>query len=608
MKAKFLFLFMLFVSTFMIVSCNKKNQISESNSFEFADISAGWTEVFNLELENDNVIFEIFENDETGQAYFIDTSTSEVFLVACDIKEIAQLKKTAFECKRLVDNVDSRESYNKKRIYKKIIKNIKKFAPVCKEDFQDNDDYGFVKVTCCFTKAMFNESVLDSEVVISNPGELKVLSFTDQLSDIIGNYYKEYNPKVEFSYENTPSWEFKEKLEDSLCSAQNVPDVFTLEDSFIQEIIVNQNKNLMDLTDVYNELKAKLVKYPFEMATYNGKVYAVPIDICPGALFYRRSLAIKYLGTDDPEVIQQYLCDWEHFAETAETLGRNSNGKCLIVSSFEDLTRPILASRQKPWIVKKHLNIDPVMIELMQMQKDLIDKGYVGKCVQWSEQWFAGMKDYSYKESSYDYDNEDYYGYEDNYEYEEEYEDEYIDEYEDEYADESYEEEVEENHLEVFCYFMPSWGLNYVLKGNSPETSGDWAMIEGPAAYYWGGTWIACSKKSKNPKLVKDFIKYVCSNENFLKAWVEQSGSISVSNVVNDNIKDSFAHQYLANQNQYEPFVEIANKIDGTLLQKDDNLIQSIWAELFRSYLDNEITQDEFLEQFTSEVNSKLGL
>ena len=90
MKAKFLFLFMLFVSTFMIVSCNKKNQISESNSFEFADISAGWTEVFNLELENDNVIFEIFENDETGQAYFIDTSTSEVFLVACDIKEIAQ--------------------------------------------------------------------------------------------------------------------------------------------------------------------------------------------------------------------------------------------------------------------------------------------------------------------------------------------------------------------------------------------------------------------------------------------------------------------------------------------------------------------------------------
>ena len=36
------------------------------------------------------------------------------------------------------------------------------------------------------------------------------------------------------------------------------------------------------------------------------------------------------------------------------------------------------------------------------------------------------------------------------------------------------------NQKEVFSYFLPTWGLHYVLKTNAPETSGDWAMCAGP--------------------------------------------------------------------------------------------------------------------------------
>lgn len=291
------------------------------------------------------------------------------------------------------------------------------------------------------------------------------------------------------------------------------------------------------MTDVYNEVKDKLVKYPVKVGTYNGKVYALSWEICPGAMFYRRSLAKKYLGTDDPEEVQKYFSDWNKFLKTAFLLNKESDGRCIAVSSITDLFKAYLGSRKTPWVVDGKLNIDPEMINYIKLCKVMNGKGLNGRQGMWSEGWFEGMKDKLRDERG--------------------------------------------NRVEVFSYFLPTWGLHYVLKPNSPSSSGDWAMIQGPVSWRWGGTWLAAYKNTKNPERAKALIKYICTDDKFLEAWARDTGYyISNNNVIN-KIKDNYSEPYLGGQNHYKLFADYANKVDGSLSQSTDEAIESIFLKQF---------------------------
>lgn len=141
--------------------------------------------------------------------------------------------------------------------------------------------------------------------------------------------------------------------------------------------------------------------------------------------------------------MQEYISNWDKFLETAELLRQKSNGDCYIVSSTGDMFKPYSAGRKDTWVVNDKLIIDPKMEDCMDMCKTLHDKGYEGRVTAWSEGWFAGMKGMLKDETG--------------------------------------------KGKEVFSYFIPTWGLHYVLKTNAPDTSGDWAMCAGPVGYRRGG-------------------------------------------------------------------------------------------------------------------------
>jgi len=316
---------------------------------------------------------------------------------------------------------------------------------------------------------------------------------------MVDKYYVPSHPGVEVEYSLTPTDQFPNKLDPVLASGQGAPDVFALEAAFVRKYV--ESGLLLDLTDIADAARSKSLAYPIEVGTYNGKVYGMSWQACPGAMFYRRSLAKKYLGTDDPAEVQKYVANLDKFVETAGILNDKSKGKCVIVSSTGDLNNVFLGARKNPWVVNGKLNIDPAMVQYMEMSKLLKDKGYEGRVGQWSEGWFAGMKGSLKDEKG--------------------------------------------NDIEVFSYMLPTWGLHYVLKTNAPETSGDWAMTAGPAPYRWGGTWVGAYKGTKNPVAAKDFIKYVSTDDGFLEAWAKDTGDV-VSNVsVMNKIKDTYAEPFL---------------------------------------------------------------
>jgi len=379
--------------------------------------------------------------------------------------------------------------------------------------------------TIIFIMAFLLVSVLSAQNV---SGKLTVWAFTDEIDNMIKKYFSPSHRGVQIDYSQKPSEQFQSWLDPVLYSEHGMPpDIMALESAFVRKYI--ESGLLLDITDIYNANKSKLIPYPVEVATYKGRVYGLSWQVCPGAFFYRRSLAKKYLGTDDPVAVQKSFSNLDQFLKTAKLLKDKSGGKCVAIPGLSDLVNPFLSMRSQPWIEGGKLVIDPAIENSLDYIKNIHDNGLDGNASQWSEGWYSGMrgelKDYSGKP------------------------------------------------LEVFGYFLPTWGLHYVLKTNAPKTSGDWAMIQGPLPYSWGGTWIAASAKTQNPTAAKELIRYLTTDNGFLESWAKDTGDIVSNNEVINKIKNSYKEPFLGGQNHYAAFAEMAKNVNGKMLQGTDELI-----------------------------------
>jgi ABC-type glycerol-3-phosphate transport system substrate-binding protein len=391
---------------------------------------------------------------------------------------------------------------------------------------------------------------------------LVVWSFTDELEKMINDYYLVAFPDVRINYSLTPTEQFESRLDPVLASGRGAPDIFALEAAFVRKYI--ESGHLLDLTDIADRHRGNLLQYTIDIGTYNGRVYGMSWQACPGAMFYRRSLAIRYLGTDDPVRVQEYFSSLDRFLQTAELLKNRSNGSCVVVSSRGDLYNPFLGARAQPWVVGGRIHVDPAMERFMEISKIIHDNRFDGRVGQWSEGWFAGMRGELRDENG--------------------------------------------NLLEVFSYFLPTWGLHYVLKPNTPDTSGDWAMIPGPAPYRWGGTWIGAFRGTRNAEQALHMIEWLTTSEEFLEAWALDTGDmVSNLNVVN-RIKHDYSDPFLGGQNHYAAFAEMALTIDGRLVQGTDQAIEGIFQEAVTAYVEGEKTRAQALADFRAQVQSTLGL
>lgn len=517
-------------------------------TFCFGDI------VFQHQInDNESISMNIDESNQT--IIFQDDENFEVFILNFDESELNEMKSFAFECKKI-----SKQYNDSKTTSEKVSKIIS--AKLLSLSSKKNIDYGeynnsYCKITELNTKKYEKNAGTKKTKDINN--KLAVWSFTDELQDIIDNYYRPGNTSTEVEYRLIPTDQFPSNLEEAIKNQNYAPDVFALEDYFVRQFIEKGDEYLLDLTDLYNSVKNKMLKSQIQTATYKGKVYAMSWSAYTGAVFYRRSLARKYLGTDDPKEIQKLFSDFDSFLQTARVLKQNSDGKCVIVSSTEDLLKPFLALRKQPWIVNNKFIIDDSVIDYMKICKTMKRENLEGHARQWTEGWFAGMKD--------------------------------------ELRDDR------NNKLEVFSYFLPTWGLHYVLKPNAYNTAGDWYMIQGPSAWEWGGTWIAAAKNTKNPNLAKNLIKYICTDDFFLEQWAKNTGDLVTNTKVLNKIKDQYSEPYLNGQNHYENFAEYASKVTS-LKQSTDQEIENIFNDYLRAYLNNELTLETALTLFKDKVNS----
>ncbi len=408
---------------------------------------------------------------------------------------------------------------------------------------------------------------------------LNVWSFTNEIMTMAVAFEKTH-PDVDVVYTMIPmtNGEYQTKLMATLGTDQ-VPDVVALEAAFVKSYV--ESDFLADLGDLMTYAEEnKTYKFVTDVGTADGVTKAYAYQATPGALFYRRSLAKEYFGTDDPAEMQEILSDMDKYAAAAEVVKEKSDGNTYMVASNGDFMNLFYANREQPWVVDGVLTVDPMVDKMVETVKLFRDNGYEAKATQWQEGWFAGMND-----SLVD---------------------------------------AEGNPKKIFSYFLPTWGLPYVLAPNatsadgSTTTVGDWAVITGPLPYQWGGTWLGVMKETKNMDLAKEFVRFCTLDQENLTNWAtgvytneylkaidpqvpddqyQAAGDFVSSQVVVEKITASFddseMSKFLGGQNSYGGFAEAAPTVTARLMQGSDDAIQRALNDPLNSYLEGTVTLEE---------------
>jgi ABC-type glycerol-3-phosphate transport system substrate-binding protein len=381
--------------------------------------------------------------------------------------------------------------------------------------------------------------------------KLVIWAFTDEFKKPIERFKKRH-PGVEVEFLIIPSEEYLNKIRPVLRSGKNAPDVFTAEMDSVKDLVESGYWDDLS-TNPYNADVSNLVKYQVDMGTDSkGKLRAISWQTTPGGFYFRRSMAKKYLGTDDPKKVGQMISTPEKFFNVGRLLKKKSNGKIKLIGSYADYVWYPLTARKDPFVKNGRFLIDQKVKDYFDIAKMLREEKLTAEAKQWSPAWFDQMK----KDGN------------------------------------------------TFGYILPTWGLHYVLKAKAPSASGDFAVTKGPGSYFWGGTWAGVYSKSNKKDLAWEFVKMMTLDDDTLKWWAKTTGDFIGNKKVFNEIKDDFSEKYLGGQNHYKFFAQEVQTCDASLITKYDQNIRNMMMQAISDYIEGKKSKAKTLEGLKEQVKN----
>ena len=389
-------------------------------------------------------------------------------------------------------------------------------------------------------------------------GDSKVLKFYAWNEEFKGFFEKYYTVPEGYTVEwvITPSDNggYQDKLDTDLLNGEQV-DMFLAEADYIQKYAdsdFTQDITAMGVTDFSNAYE-----YTVKAASdANGVVKGVSFQCCPSALIYRRSIAKDVLGTDDPAEVQALLDSWEKFEAVADQAKAKGY---YMTASFAETYRPFSNNCTSAWVDEENNLVFDAQIEAWIAQTE--------KFIEKEETLTAGIWDQEKNDQMF-------------------------------------------AEGKTMCFFGPAWYFNFCM-GNAqdPEKgcSGDWAICEGPAAHFWGGTWLMAPAGTQNAEIVADIMNTFINNEEVCSALVANEAQFSNNKAVNAKFAadESYGSAFLGGQNDVAVFAGMTDNIKWENHTIYDQLLNEGLQTYMQEYFKGTVDKDTALSNFYLHVNEK---
>ncbi len=410
---------------------------------------------------------------------------------------------------------------------------------------------------------------------------INVWTFTDEVPKMIDRYiatHPDFDYKINTTIIATTDGAYQPALDQALAGGgKDAPDIYCCESAFVlkytqgdasgyaakyKDLGINVNKALKE---------AQIAQYAVDIGTRGKDLVALPYQATGGAFIYRRSIAKATWGSDDPKVVKDKIGGGtqklDKFWKAAEELKAKGYKIC---SGDGDLWHAVENSSDKGWIVNNKLYIDPKREAFMDYSKKMFDNGYNNDTRDWTDAWFADMKETG----------------------------------------------------TAFGFFGPAWLINYVMAGNSGGSKigegsyGDWAVCESPIGFFWGGTWLAVNDNTKVKDGVRQIIEWITldtSESGLLYGWANGtwSGEAGTKDTVSSGTvmaKSNGKLDFLNGQNMFDVFVPANKYATGKNLTQYDEGINQVWRDQVRAYAYGQKTKEEALADFKQTVADKFDL
>ena len=371
---------------------------------------------------------------------------------------------------------------------------------------------------------------------------------------------------VDVVYYSTPE-DYQQNLEIYLVAGgDTLPDIYTVEASyaakFTKDYMSRYAATYKELgIDVDTKIKeAEIAPYTVELGKRDGEVVALGYQSTGGVMIYRASIAREVFGTDDPQKIEEIMGagtgDWTKFFEAAEKLKASGHA---IVSGNDDLLYPVFGSAQPGWITGGNLVVDSRGEAYLDYCKKLSDNGWTNNSTMWTADWYKDMK-----------------------------------------GEES----------DCFCFFGPSWLINYVIKSSQGNLNGDWRVCAPPSNFYWGGTWFLANKESQHKEAAAELLEWItldCSETG--AQYLIASGALAADNSVKEAVASSKvmamadgSSDMLGGQNIYPALIQINQSLTAKDANYYDDEISNYWKQCVQNYIEGVYSKDDAIKDFEKKV------
>ena len=295
----------------------------------------------------------------------------------------------------------------------------------------------------------------------------------------------------------------------------------------------------------------------------DGILRAVSWQATPGLFAYRTDIAQEVLGVSEPADVQAKLDSWAKFDAVAADM--KTDGYAMI-SGYDDAYRAYSNNASAPWVDEDgKIIVDDQIVNWIKQTKTYSDNGYNNGTNLWAPEWSTDMGP----------------------------------------------------NGTAFGYFFSTWGINFVLSGGSladaeqPAELGNglfgmYRVIEGPASFYWGGTWLVGAKGTDNPSLVADIMMKMTANEtidtNITLDTQDYTNHMSAMDAIAND--DTYGSDFLGGQNHIALFNEAAANIDMSNISPYDQGLNESIQNSFKDYFLGTITWAQAWAAFEEQVTT----
>ena len=389
-----------------------------------------------------------------------------------------------------------------------------------------------------------------------------IYAWNDEFKGFFEKYYKvPEGVKVNWIINPSDNGVYQQKLDEALLNQANAPtdekiDMFLAEADYIGKYV--DSDYTMDISTIGYKNAPTMYDYTIKAATdTKGVCKGVSFQCCPAAVVYRKSIAKDVLGTDVPEEVQAAIDSWEKFDAVAAQAKEKGY---YMTASFAETFRAFSNNCTKPWVDENNnVQFDDQITAWIDQTDNFIKNGYTLTAGVWDQektnQMFADGK--------------------------------------------------------TMCFFGPAWYYNFCMtNAMDPENGcvGDWCIVKGPQAYFWGGTWLLAAAGSDNTEMLKDIFETFTVNTEVLEKMVKDDNQY----VNNTDVVKKFAEDpeygntaILDGQNDIAVFYELAKDIKWENHTNYDQILNEGLQNKLQEYYNGSVDKDTAMKNFYAYVKEQ---